>query len=65
MKGNGKTTVERRKMVPLDKQSPKQRAAFYASQRGSWGGMSPVTRVRPSGKAYDRRKMRGAREDWD
>lgn len=42
-----------RKLVPLHKQSKKQRKEYNAKQRGSWNGISPVTRIVPNGKAYD------------
>lgn len=32
-----------RKLVPLHKQSKKQRKEYNAKQRGSWNGISPVT----------------------
>ena len=32
-----------------------------AKQRGSWNGISPVTRIVPNGKAYDRNRIK--RED--
>lgn len=47
-----------RKLVPLHKQSKKQRKEYNAKQRGSWNGISPVTRIVPNGKAYDRKKAR-------
>ena len=34
-----------RKLVPLHKQSKKQRKEYNAKQRGSWNGISPVTRI--------------------
>lgn len=43
-----------RKLVPLHKQSKKQRKEYNAKQRGSWNGISPVTRIVPNGKAYGR-----------
>lgn len=45
-------------MVPLRKQSKKARSAYYAKQRGSWYGISPVTRTVPNGKAYNRNRMK-------
>ena len=39
-----------RKLVPLHKQSKKQRKEYNAKQRGSWNGISPVTRIVPNGK---------------
>ena len=39
----------------------KQRKEYNAKQRGSWNGISPVTRIVPNGKAYDRNRIK--RED--
>ena len=47
-----------KKMVPLSKQSKKERRKYYASKRGSWNGVSPVTRVVQSRKIYDRKRMK-------
>lgn len=44
--------------VPLNKQSKKAQKEHHARQRGSWYGLSPVTRTCPSGKVYDRRKVK-------
>ena len=53
--------------VPLNKRSKKAQKEYHARQRGSWYGLSPVTRTVPSGKAYDRnqvkRTVRGAWRD--
>lgn len=46
--------------IPLDKQSKKARSAYYTEQRGSWHGISPVTRVVPSHKVYDRNRSKQA-----
>ena len=48
------------KMTPLEKQSKKSKKAYYAERRGSWNGLSPVTRVSPGGTEYDRRRERKA-----
>ena len=50
------------KQVPLHKQSKKAQRAYYGCQRGSWGGICPVTRTVPNGKAYDRRREKRRRE---
>ena len=42
-----------KQMVPLKKQSKKAQKEQHAKQRGSWHGISPVTRTVPNGKAYD------------
>lgn len=44
--------------VPLNKQSKKAQKEYHAKQRGSWYGLSPVTRTCPSGKAYNRSKTK-------
>ena len=44
------------KLTPLGKQSKKKRREYYASRRGSWNGLSPVTRVAKSKKVYDRKR---------
>ena len=47
--------------IPLEKRSKKAQRAYHASQRGTWHEFSPVTRVVPNGKAYNRSKAkRGA-----
>ena len=45
-------------LVPLNKQSKKAQREHHAKQRGSWYGISPVTRTVPNGKAYDRKRMK-------
>ena len=47
-----------RRMVPLSKQSKKAQKEFHNKQRGSWNGISPVTRVVPTGTAYDRNRIK-------
>ena len=49
------------KMTPLEKQSKNVQRKFHASKRGSWNGVSPVTRIVPSRRVYDRNRMK--RED--
>ena len=50
----------------ISKMSKKERKAFYAQQRGSWYGISPVTRITPNKKAYDRnRTKRASRRDMN
>lgn len=43
-----------KKVIPLVKMSKKKQRAYHAKQRRSWYGLSPVTRIVPNGKAYDR-----------
>ena len=44
--------------IPLNKQSKKAQKEYHAGRRGSWCGISPVTRICPSGKVYDRNKLK-------
>ena len=47
-----------RPFVPLNKQSKKNQRAHHAARRGTWYGLSPVTRVTPDRKKYDRNRMK-------
>lgn len=47
-----------RRIVPLSKQSKKSQREYHTKQRGSWNGISPVTRVVPNGRAYDRNRIK-------
>ncbi len=51
------------KYVPQEKLSKKKRRALAAKQRGSWGGLNPVTRKPENPKAYKRKKAGQWRED--
>lgn len=46
--------------VPLSKRSKKARKEYHAKQRGSWYGLNPITRTVPSGKIYDRNRVKRA-----
>ena len=46
------------KFIPYEKLSKKEKRAMDAARRGSWGGLSPVTRRPENPKAYKRRKAR-------
>jgi hypothetical protein len=46
------------KLIPIEKQSKNVRRKYYAAKRGSWNGLSPVTRIVRSRKAYDRNRIR-------
>ena len=48
------------KLTPLAKQSKRRQRAFFAARRGSWNGISPVTRVARSRKTYDRNRLKQA-----
>ena len=49
-----------KQFVPLRKQSKKARRAYHAALRGCWYGISPVTQVVPSCKAYNRNRRKQA-----
>lgn len=55
------------KFVPLNKRSKQEKKAHFANQRGSWNGLSPVSRKVESKKLYNRDKIkqqaRRSRED--
>ena len=46
--------------VPLMKQSKRAKKEYYASHRGSWNGVVPVTKVIPDKRAYDRKRAKQA-----
>ena len=46
------------KFIPYEKLSKKEKRALDAARRGSWGGLSPVTRRPENPKAYKRKKAR-------
>ena len=49
------------KMKPLGKQSKSRQREYYAAKRGSWNGVSPITRIVQSRRVYDRKRIK--RED--
>lgn len=52
-----------KQMIPLEKQQKKKQRAVAAAQRGSWGGLNPVTRKPEYSKAYNRKKAGQWRKD--
>lgn len=46
------------KVTPVKKQSKSKQREFYAAKRGSWNGVSPVTRIVPSRRVYDRNRIK-------
>lgn len=47
-------------LVPLNKRSKKAQKEYHAKQRGSWYGLNPIIRTVPSGKVYDRNRVKRA-----
>lgn len=46
------------KIIPLKKQSKRAQHEYYAAKRGSWNGVSPIMRVAPNKKSYDRNRLK-------
>ena len=46
------------RFVPYEKLSKKKKKELDRAKRGTWGCLDPVTRVKPNGKAYNRKKAR-------
>lgn len=44
--------------TPMAKRSKRAQRAYHAAKRGSWNGLSPVTRVVQSKKTYDRNRVK-------
>ena len=54
------------KYVPAEKRSKSARRELASSRRGSWNGVSPVSRIEPNPRAYDRlREKRLARKETE
>lgn len=53
-------------MVSYEKLSKKAKREVNAKRRGTWYGLSPVTRKPTNSRAYDRgkAKRRATEEDW-
>jgi hypothetical protein len=43
-------------MTPINKLSKKERKAYYAKQRGSWGNVKPYTTRMTDKTKYNRKK---------
>ena len=54
-----------KKLVPIQKMSKKAQKEYHARQRGTWNGLSPVTRIVSNGKAYDRNRVKRADRKLD
>lgn len=44
--------------TPMAKRSKRAQRAYHVAKRGSWNGLSPVTRVVQSKKTYDRNRVK-------
>ncbi|NLX92381.1 MAG: hypothetical protein GXZ02_00690 [Clostridiales bacterium] len=54
-----------KKFIPYAKLSKRKKNELDKKRRGSWRGLSPVTRVPPNPKAYSRKKTRKRSQDDD
>ena len=45
-------------MQTKNEEKKKESLKRYAKLRGSWNGISPVSRIKKSGKIYDRKKTK-------
>ena len=52
----GKELRDNMNPTPMAKRSKRAQRAYHAAKRGSWNGLSPVTRVVQSKKTYDRNR---------
>lgn len=50
--------MKNRKLTPLEKLSKWKKGELAAKQRGTWGGVNPVTRKSPLSGSYRRSKER-------
>lgn len=44
-------------MIPYNKMSKKQKAEYNKSKRTTWN-FKPITRIKPSAKVYNRKKVK-------
>lgn len=48
------------KFISKDKLSKKAQKELAKAKRGDWGLVKPITKIKPSGKLYNRRKFKQA-----
>ena len=46
------------RFIEYDKLSKKKQKEINNAKRGTWGIIKPVTKVKPSAKVYDRKRMK-------
>lgn len=51
------------KFIPFEKLPKKRQRELMAQKRGTWGGLSPVTRKPENPKVYNRKKARRWSDD--
>lgn len=50
------------KFVEYEKLSKKKQKEVNKSKRSTWGNLKPITKVKPSGKIYNRKKTQGLKD---
>lgn len=50
-----------KKFVEFEKLSKKKQKEINKTKRGTWGDVKPITKVKPSGKVYNRKKKQELR----
>ena len=48
------------KFISKDKLSKKAQKELAKAKRGGWGLVKPITKIKPNGKLYNRRKFKQA-----
>lgn len=55
--------MDKKRLIPYEKLSKKEKRRLDARKRAGWGGLSPVTRKVESKKHYSRKRSRDRYED--
>jgi len=53
-----------KRFIVYDKLSKKRQRELNNEKRGTWGNINPVTKVKPSGKIYSRKKYQNIRKAY-
>ncbi|MCL2387595.1 MAG: hypothetical protein FWC89_08630 [Defluviitaleaceae bacterium] len=51
--------------IPLEKQSKRKQKEYHALQRRDWGILTPITTKSENGKAYNRKKSKQRRYEYE
>ena len=53
-----------KKIVVYEKLSKKKQMALAKEKRKTWGNIKPITKVKPSGKVYSRKRKQGLENQY-
>ena len=53
-----------KKFVVYEKLSKKKQMALAKENRKTWGNIKPITKVKPSGKVYSRKRKQGLENQY-